>query len=248
MKRRSLILNAAIGISIFLLFLFIYLSQSKRNHFFNASDSRFYYTGRFDKSEKKVMKVWAPGAYIEFKFTGTFCDVVMEDEHRHFNKNNVLVVIVDGQEPRRIRLSSGYNQIKIAKGLSKGEHTVLLCKATESYIGYIKFLGVWCKDLVKYKRNKKLLFEFIGDSMTCGSGADTKPEKPSGDNWTDLENAYVSFGPTLSRHYNARWILSAVSGIGLTSSFTESNKHMPEMYRKTSLDEYSDDWKFEKQQ
>ncbi|MEY4604260.1 MAG: hypothetical protein RIT43_1552 [Bacteroidota bacterium] len=248
MKIRPILINSAIFASIFLLFLTIYLSQSKRNHFYNADDHRYYFTGRFDASEKKVKKAWAPGVCIEFKFKGSFCDLVVEDEGRHFNKNNVLVVVVDGQKPQRIRLNNGHNQLKIAKGLSKGSHKVVICKATESYIGYIKFLGVWCKDLIKYKRNKKVLFEFIGDSMTCGSGADSKPEKPSGDNWTDLENAYVSFGPVLSRRYNARWMLSSVSGIGLMKSFTESDKNMPEMYLKTSLDEFSEDWKFEKQQ
>jgi lysophospholipase L1-like esterase len=248
MNRRSIILNVLIFSGIFSLFLAIYINQRGRNHFYKASDKRFHYTGRFDFSEEDAAKAWAPGAYIEFKFVGTYCDLVIEDEYRHFNKHNYIVIVLDNEKPKRIRLTDYYNQIKIGKGLKKGKHTVRIVKATESYFGYIKLVGVWCKDLVKFKKTRKLLFEFIGDSITCGSGNDKETDDASGNAWSDLENAYVAFGPLLARRYNASWILSAVSGIGLTNSFTESDKNMPEMYPRISLDEHAGKWDFKSQQ
>jgi hypothetical protein len=247
MRHRSFVINSLIFLALTALFFTIYQSQRSRNHFYSSGDRRFHFVGRFDFTEENEAKVWAPGAYIEFKFIGTYCDIVVEDEYRHFNKHNYIVVILDDQKPRRIRLTDYYNQIKIGKGLKNGEHSVMICKATESYFGYINLLGVWCKDLVKYKRTKRLLFEFIGDSITCGSGADVRIKDSSGNNWSDLENAYVSFGPLLARRYNADWMLSSVSGIGLTNSFTESDKNMPEMYRRISLDEHAGEWDFDAQ-
>ena len=60
--------------------------------------------------------------------------------------------------------------------------------------------------------------EFIGNSITCGTGSDQSVVPCDKGVWQDQHNAYLSYGPAVARSFNAQWQLSAVSGIGLMHS------------------------------
>jgi hypothetical protein len=186
--------------------------------------------GRFDFSEKEHPKVWAPGAYIRFYFQGTSCDVTILDEMRFGTMHNYISIIVDGGKPRRMRLDEVENVIHVAKGIKKGKHEVVICKNTESNIGFIQLENIQCRKLVKNPNGKKPIIEFIGDSITCGNGCDLSEKTCEEGTWYDQHNAYASYGPRVARALNADYFLSAVSGIGLTKSCCGTPYTMPDIY------------------
>lgn len=185
------------------------------------------FIGRFNFNGSP--KVWAPGAYIEFWFTGSYCSIEITDEPTD-NSNNYIEIIRDNLPVRRLKLNDSRNLIKLLKNGKKGLHHIIITKCTEARIGSISFNKIHCKKLLKPKKKKKILIEFIGDSMTCGNGATSKTPHDVHGAWYEQHAAYHSYGPTVARKYNADWLLSAVSGFGLTRSCCGKTSTLPEVY------------------
>lgn len=216
-------------------------SEKKGVHFFAANESEFSYTGRFDFSNKKTPRCWNPGAYMEVVFTGTFLEIEINDEMR-YGGHNFIEVVVDCI-PKRIKLNANKNVILISDSLTDTEHTLLICKDTESGMGFIEFVGISCEKLIALKKKTRRI-EFIGDSITCGNGCDTSQVKCGEGTWYDQHNAYMSFGPVTARNFNAQWQLSSVSGIGMTRSCCGLETTMPKVFSKINFDEDGADWNF----
>ncbi len=229
------------------LLFFFWLNSQKTLQFFDGSNQQIHYVGRFDKTEPTSPKVWAPGAYIEFNFEGTFCEIELEDELRFLVHHNYIEIVIDGGVPKRMQLSSKFNTIKIGRNLSKGKHHVVICKNTESAIGYLKFIGVRCANLLPLKKSKKKYIEFIGDSITCGNGADNSQIPFKKGTWYDYHNAYLSYGALLARELDAEYILSAVSGIGLAESCCGIDYTMSDVYDCIDFHENHKKWNFKNQ-
>lgn len=219
-----------------------------------ASEGKFYganhrfvqYTGRFDYSNPLKPKVWASGAYVQIKFNGSYCSLLINDEMLWGKVLNYLEVKVDDKPAYRIRLTGKENEIVLAKSLSKGEHTVMICKNSEAENGYIEFVGFKCGELLKPDSKLVRKLEFIGDSITCGAGSDESEVKCNtpGASWHDQHNAYFAYGPTTARALNAQWHLSSVSGIGLMHSCCDKKIIMPQVFNKISLAKDTIAWDF----
>lgn len=213
--------------------------------FFSANNEAFRYVGRFDLSAKKKAKCWNPGAYIEVAFTGTFLEIEINDEMR-YGGHNFIEVILDDRPPQRIQLKANNNVILISDSLEKKQHTLLICKDTESAMGYIEFVGISCESVLAVKPKKRKI-EFIGDSITCGNGSDESLVKCGEGTWYDQHNAYMSFGPLVARAFRADWQLSSVSGIGLTRSCCGLETTMPQVFDRTNFTADGPKWKFKDQ-
>ena len=86
--------------------------------------------------------------------------------------------------------------------------------------------------------------EFIGNSITCGTGSD-QSDIPCGKGVLhDQQNAYLSYGPIIARQLNAQWSLGAVSGIGLIHSCCNMDIVMPLVFDKIDLWGGSLKWDF----
>jgi lysophospholipase L1-like esterase len=223
----------------------VYHFQSKdETSFFLGNDKRIQYVGRFDFSDEQAPKTWAPGAYLEFDCIGTEAFITIEDELKFGKTHNYIQIVVDGQS-KRIKLKGKVNRLRMFSGNQATKHHVLICKNTESAIGYIKILGIQCKELVRLKKKrKKLVFEFIGDSITCGNGADSSSSSFGKGTWYDYHNAYLSYGASLAREFEADWILSAVSGIGMHHSCCGIKHAMPEVYEHIDFHPENEKWSF----
>jgi hypothetical protein len=148
--------------------------------------------------------------------------------------HNYLEIVVDGKAIR-LQTSSKHDTIFVAKGLPKTAHSLLICKNTEANIGYLEFAGMLCEQLVKPAPKPVRKIEFIGNSITCGTGSD-QSDIPCGKGvWHDQHNAYLSYGPTIARSLKAQWSLAAVSGIGLIHSCCGMNIVMPLIFDKIDL-------------
>jgi hypothetical protein len=226
-------------------FVVYHFQSEEQKQYFQGDDSLIRYVGRFDFSERHAPKVWAPGAYLECHIYGKKAVLIVEDEQKFGNLHNYIEVIVDGHL-KRIRLKGKMNRIVLFHQKQATQHNVIVCKNTESAIGYIQIHGIECGRLLKVKKRKHL-FEFIGDSITCGNGADSTQLSFGKGSWYDYHNAYLSFGARLARAFHADWMLSAVSGIGMNHSCCGLKHSMPEVYEFLDFHVNSDKWKFREQ-
>ncbi|MEJ2054315.1 MAG: SGNH/GDSL hydrolase family protein, partial [Calditrichaceae bacterium] len=107
---------------------------------------------------------------------------------------------------------------------------MLICKATEAGIGYMEFSGVHCAELLAPVTTTERTIEYIGNSITCGMGLDTSVIPCDSGQWFDQHNAYLAYGPITARLLNAGWLLSSVSGIGMSRFWNTDEPTMPEVY------------------
>ena len=210
---------------------------------FAADNHRIQYTGRVDFTDKLKPRIWAPGVYIAAKFKGPRCQILINDEASGSNHNYVEIV-VDDHLPYRIKLTNKINVISVPAGLSGGEHTILICKDTESNIGYIDFIGFRCERLLRLPAKPKHKIEYFGDSITSGAGMDLSSVPCDKGQWYDQHNAYMSYGPRTSRNLNAQWQLTSLAGVGLVHSCCNMKVLMPGIYDKVFLSSDAIPWDF----
>lgn len=218
--------------------------------FFSANDDRIVYIGRGDFSSPNKPKFWASGAYMEVHFKGPGFELLINDEVRYGSVHNYLEVKIDDLPSTRIQLKEKENKIVLASNLSDGKHIIRIYKNTEFENGYIEFAGFYCNKLLSAPKSPKRKMEFIGDSITCGFGADESIIK-CGDpktQWYDQHSAYWAYGPRTARNLNAQYHLSSVSGIGLIHSCCDKKIVMPEVYDKINMSLNELPWDFSKYQ
>lgn len=217
-------------------------AQQNELFFFAADHPYIQYTGRIDFINPKLPRFWQPGVYISTKFTGPDCEIILNDEELWGKNHNYLEVIVDGKAAR-LQTKAKRDTIRI-KNLSPGEHSLVICKNTEANIGYLELVGIRCKQLVKPDAKPVRKIEFIGNSITCGTGSDLT-EIPCGKGvWQDQHNAYMSYGAVTARTLNAQYHLSSVSGIGLMHSCCNMDIIMPPVFDKISMRNDTIVWNF----
>ena len=211
--------------------------------FYKADDPHLKYVGRIDFTDPLAPKFWAPGVYIQARFKGTSLAVDINDEDMYGNTHNYIEVAIDDRPPFRIQTTGKTNHIKLADDLPPGVHTVIICKDTEASIGYLSFVGLTCEKLLSVSTPKRKI-EFIGDSITCGTGSDQSVVKCDQGKWYDQHNAYMSYGPTTARALDAQWHLTSVSGIGLIHSCCGLKITIPQVFDKVFLINDSIKWNF----
>ena len=213
--------------------------------FYAADHSFIQYTGRIDFTDPLLPRFWQPGVYINFKFSGTTCDVILNDEVLWDKNHNYIEVVVDGQ-PTRLQTKTKHDTIKVASGLPEGIHTVQLVKNTEANIGYLELVGIRCKELLMPDEKPLHKIEFIGNSITCGAGADISVVPCHKGLWHDQHNAYMAYAAVTARTLNAQYHLSSVSGIGLMHSCCGMDVIMPRVFDKVSMRNDTIAWDFKK--
>lgn len=207
--------------------------QTVETNFFSAKNKAFTYVGRFDFTENDAPKTWAPGAYIKVDFYGRYCALKIVDEQKYFTHYNYIHIVIDDTIIRRIKLDQSTNFIVLGKNFKNKKHHLIICKDTESAIGFIQFKGIYCSKISKAKKNA--VIEFIGDSITCGNGSDLSSVTCDEGKWFDQHNAFMSYGAILARRLKREWILSSVSGVGLTRSCCGNELTMPQCYQYISF-------------
>jgi len=211
--------------------------------FFDAANPYIQYTGRIDFSNPILPRFWQPGVYIDVKFSGSSCEVILNDEVLWGTNHNYIEVVVDGIATR-LQTKKQTDTIEVAKGLPDGIHTLSIVKNTEANIGYLELVGIRCKQLLKPGNKPQHKIEFIGDSITCGASADASSVPCHKGLWHDQHNAYLSYGAVAARSLKAQYHLSSVSGIGLMHSCCNMDVIMPPVYDKISMRNNAIRWDF----
>jgi lysophospholipase L1-like esterase len=210
---------------------------------FKADNANIQYVGRIDFSNPQLPRIWAPGVYITARFKGSSCEVLINDEAAGTN-HNYIEVIIDGKNPYRIELKEKINVINVPAGLDNGEHTLVICKDTESNIGFIDFEGLRCEKLLPLPAKPKRKIEYFGDSITSGTGMDLSVIPCGKGQWYDQHNAYMSYGAVTARNLDAQWQLTALAGVGLVHSCCDMNVVMPQIFDKVFLRSDTISWDF----
>ena len=214
---------------------------------FEADNPLFQYVGRIDFSDAKKPKFWSPGVYIKALFKGTSCTLLINDQELWGKNHNYLEIVID-DKPVRVQTKGKINEIQIADGLADTTHTLIITKNTESNIGYLEFIGLRCEALLPLPAKPIRKMEFIGNSITCGTGSD-QSEIPCGTGaWHDQHNAYLSYGGITARSLAAQYHLSSVSGIGLMHSCCNMDIIMPTVFNKIEMRGDSLPWDFKNYQ
>ena len=214
---------------------------------FEADNPMFQYVGRIDFSDTKKPKFWSPGVYIKALFKGTSCTLLINDQELWGKNHNYLEIVID-DKPVRIQTKGKINEIQIADGLADTTHTLIITKNTESNIGYLEFIGLRCVALLPLPAKPIRKMEFIGNSITCGTGSD-QSEIPCGTGaWHDQHNAWLSYGAITARSLVAQYHLSSVSGIGLMHSCCNMDIVMPTVFNKIEMRGDSLPWDFKNYQ
>jgi lysophospholipase L1-like esterase len=211
---------------------------------FKSDDPHIQYFGRIDFANPQAPRIWAPGVYIMAKFKGSKCQVLINDQVAGTN-HNYLEIVIDGKNPYRIQLTEKTNAVDVPAGLSDGDHTILICKDTESNIGYIDFEGIECEKLLSLPSKPSRKIEYFGDSITSGTGMDLSTIPCGKGQWYDQHNAYMSYGAQTSRNLDAQWTLTALAGVGVVHSCCNMKVLMPAIYDKVFLYADTISWNFD---
>lgn len=229
---------------VFVFMSLVYVSAHAQQKFYAGDDARIQYVGRIDYTQAHQPRLWLPGTYFYFLAKGNQVQLIIEDQQLYGQHQNYLEIVIDGKQQQRIHLTRKVDTILIHLGHDQSTHHILVCKDTESGNGFVACRGIIAESLLAAVPPPARKIECIGNSITCGFGADTA-EIPCGKGaWYDQHNAYMSYGAVAARLLDAQWHLSAVSGIGLIHSCCQMPITMPEVYDKIDMRADSLLWDF----
>ncbi|HEX8438478.1 SGNH/GDSL hydrolase family protein [Archangium sp.] len=189
-----------------------------------ADDPNLQFIGRLDHTTDEGPTYPHPGTTVRFRCNCTGVDVAFEDKGEGGNEHtNFVSIVVDGVEEAKVELKpkGGALMYKGARNLARGEHIVEVVKATESYAGNIRFVGLSLQGIIldPPPRQEKRI-EFIGDSITCGYGNEVRifapnNTEPNTGYHTKNENITKAYGAIIGRRFNAETVQTCISGTGV---------------------------------
>lgn len=217
-----------------------------------ASDSRITYVGRTLTEDGRVSFDWS-GVYARIRFQGSYLAMTASD-----TKANWYDVWID-KEPcavadMTIRISGSDSTYVLASpetlkdSRKDAVHTAVFKKRTEGEQGRTTISGYTTRGygLLQAEELKARQIEFIGDSYTCGYGAEnsvkTDPFKP------ETENCNLTYASIISRYFDADCFIVAHSGMGIARNYNDKFKewYMPERYTQTFDGDRDQKWSSEK--
>ncbi len=215
--------------------------SQERVKIIEADHSYIQLYGRFDRTNPKLPRFWAPGSQIVTRFSGGDCEIFLNDQVVD-GMHNYIEVKVDNIEPVRIQLRARANRIQIAKDLPGGDHTVTITKNTEAGVGYLELVGFICNSLLPPPPVPSRKIEFIGDEVTAGRGIDDTYMPCDSAEWFDQSSAYHSYAAIAARDLNAQLHITAASGIGILKTAGEPGGNMPTVYDKLNMHNNARAW------
>lgn len=160
--------------------------------------------------------------------------------------NNFFYVVVDGKSDIAIKLRINKDKAwyTLATFTGKTAHRVQLFKITntDDHITrlYAFKFAKGATVLPPPPKHKRRL-EFIGNSITCGHGADV-PSDSADSGAPNYFNNYWAYGAITARHFNAQYHCTAKSGIGVMVSWFP--QIMPEIFDRTNPGDSASKWNF----
>ena len=185
----------------------------------------------FDNSNNLKMDWSYSGFVMQGEFSG---DIVLTDvvSWPTSGVGRVLAYCVidndfTGRKEVIIEGLGAVGDVTIVSGLKPGYHTVQFFKASEAWsvtANGIKFNGT----LFDAPAEKAKKIQFIGDSVTCGSGIVNAVDKDA--NSVYRSDISKSFGMLTARHFNAEFRVASVSGSMFSYNEAKAASYMYDRY------------------
>ncbi len=206
-------------------------TQEQKYTNFSFDNPDISYAGRLHATDSGQHLISA-GSYIEASVAGDSC--VIDISNLYPEVNQYIAVSVDSIYLGRFLVNN--QPIKIPLLPNSLNNKLKIYKATEAVNGPLLFKGITTGKLFKISQNKQAYIEFIGNSITCGMGADFEQVPCETGQWTDQHNAYFSYASLIARSLNADFTLSCVSGIGIYRNWNDEDQPvMPTVYNNLGL-------------
>ncbi len=200
-----------------------------------ASDARIQYIGRTLTEGGKVSFDWS-GVQCRVRFVGRGISLRCSDTGANYY-NVWLDRGMETEPDKVIRTSGSDTLIVLFEGLRKGEHSLLLQKRTEGEQGRTTFVAFESEgEILEGAPLAERYIEFVGDSYTCGYGAENSVKS---DPFTpETENCNRTYAALVSRYFGADFSLVSHSGMGVVRNYNDHfrgvpGKTMPERYGST---------------
>lgn len=197
----------------------------------------FAYLGRVELLEDGKVILIGSGSSVSFNFKGNDCSIFLKSADT-WEHHNYVALELDGKYIGRLKIEKGETKsYPITVSESREVHSLSIYKATEAANGGILFAGT-TTNLLPIPRSNKKKIELIGDSITCGFGNDASTIPCGTGDWYDQHNAYLAYGPVLSRALNLDFVLSSVSGYGMYRNWNDEHllePILPDVYENLYL-------------
>ena len=205
-------------------------TEKKVSEYFLAGNSAILYEGRTDQLNDSAVALISSGSYAKMKVVGDSCTFFISNG----NQDHSYVAIEVNEDYKGRFLVDG-NPIGL-KLSSSDTSKIKIYKATEATTGDIIFNKILAENVLKAGDEEKPLIEFIGNSITCGMGAQREEIPCDTAEWYDQHNAYLAYGPRAARTLEADFRLSCVSGMGMYRNWNDEDQPvMPEVYHNLRL-------------
>ena len=230
-----------LSLIIFSLLLSISACQPEIEITYLEADSPFVrYTGRINDQDPKAPVIYWSGSEMEVRFRGDSLKIILDDERG----KNYFNIIIDGDSLQYIMLDSGRHTYLLAAGLTDQFHKIELIKRTEWDRGKTVFHGLELVNggLSEPDPGNSRVIEFFGNSITAGYAIEDNTGGDSPD--SIFTNNYNTYGAFTARHFNADYIGTVRSGIGIMISWFPLI--MPEIYDRLDPTDSLSKWDFSK--
>ena len=230
--------------------LFVFLQQCKPvDREYPVSPNTVTTLGRTVFDEQQGMILISSMSTVQFSFTGDSVQVVLKnlapgDDYGY------IVYELDVKQVKRVKIDDRTEQkLTVYPEINAPIHVLKIYKVSEAQNGNLAVVRIKGRDIKPVEAVSKLKMEFIGNSITCGMGADTSEVACGVGKWYDQHNAYYSYASRVARELKMRYTISAVSGIGMYRNWNSEGPVMPELYGSTYFSKDSSlAWDFSKEQ
>lgn len=140
-----------------------------------------------------------------------------------YNKDCYFTVYIDDvRQDYRVRTMDGTFTFNIVEGLSQGTHKIKIVKETERNNARVTFNSIIFDGTFGEKpASQPYVFEFIGDSITCGHSATST----GGDSMAARKSSGTrTYAYLTAENFNAEARITSISGGSMTSLYTAYNK------------------------
>lgn len=230
---------------------------------YKATEENVKLLGRTYFNEDKLYCALS-GTGVEFTFTGTKCSVTVMGDSNSGSPANAdnqarVGIYVNGERVIDDMVDNIMEVYDVFESETPQDVTVSLVKLSESPMSTIAISDIKVTGSVISPAPKKdMLIEFIGDSITCGYGADD-PVKENHFS-TKTEDVTKAYAYKTAAALNADYSMVSFSGYGIISGYTNDKKvsaqTVPQYYTKLGYSWASNgsfvpanvDWDFGKRQ
>lgn len=199
--------------------------QPPQNQYYESQDNVFTYSGRTLKSSEGTKLITSASSVRATVYGDTVTVFLKSDDSIH----HYVAVELNKDYMGRFRIYK--DTLKFHLPQKDSANTISIYKETEAANGAIIFNGFRAKRVEKASEKKRVKIEFIGDSITCGMGADTSKIGCEEGEWFDQHSAYMSYGPRVARALGVDYEVNCVSGMGIYRNWNDENEPvLPEVY------------------